>query len=217
MAGLRWFLEVFWLHYSKGVLHRRLYVPLGSLRYLVLGRKLQTHEFYLQNHPIIFHCQNMIFSQHQVALNTQCNHEISVAQMLAMSLTWRKVDQGWVHQADLNKFMGETFQAAQLTHERFLTLQHSYEISLRYLPNWTSIKSTKFGPIFRIKWFTIEVIKKCPLQKGGPELIFFNGKNEKDLDVFWHRKLTLKVQFLHFFHLLTTLWKLGRYQKNILG
>ena len=63
-----------------------------------------------------------------------------------------------------NKFRGETFQAAQLTHERFLTLDHSCEIFFWYLPNWSFTESTKFGPIFR-KYtdLKIEVIKKmCP-------------------------------------------------------
>ena len=32
-------------------------------------------------------------------------------------------------------------------------------------------------------------------------LIFFNEKNEKDLDNFWHRKLTLKVRNWHFWSL----------------
>ena len=31
--------------------------------------------------------------------------------------------------AVINKFTGKTSQAAQLTHDRFLTLHHSYEIS----------------------------------------------------------------------------------------
>ena len=34
--------------------------------------------------------------------------------------------------------MGKTFQAAQLTHERFLTIDHSCKIFFWYLPNWTS-------------------------------------------------------------------------------
>ena len=34
--------------------------------------------------------------------------------------------------------MGKTFQAAQLTHERFLTMDHSCKIFFWYLPNWTS-------------------------------------------------------------------------------
>ena len=38
----------------------------------------------------------------------------------------------------INKFMGKRFQAAQLTHERFLTIGHSCKIFFWYLPNWTS-------------------------------------------------------------------------------
>ena len=37
-----------------------------------------------------------------------------------------------------SEFMGKTFQAAQLTHERFLTIDHSCKIFFWYLPNWTS-------------------------------------------------------------------------------
>ena len=36
-----------------------------------------------------------------------------------------------------SEFMGEKFQAAQLTHERFLTIDHSCKIFFWYLPNWT--------------------------------------------------------------------------------
>ena len=38
----------------------------------------------------------------------------------------------------ISEFMGKTFQAAQLTHERFLTIDHSCKIFFWYLPNWTS-------------------------------------------------------------------------------
>ena len=34
--------------------------------------------------------------------------------------------------------MEKTFQGAQLTHERFLTIDHSCKIFFWYLPNWTS-------------------------------------------------------------------------------
>ena len=70
------------------------------------------------------------------------------------SLTWLKKDlsfhfrmdshqgnllRGIVNWSDVaNKFTGKTFQAAQLTHEKFLTLDHSCEIFFWYLPNWTS-------------------------------------------------------------------------------
>ena len=37
-----------------------------------------------------------------------------------------------------SEFMRKTFQAAQLTHERFLTIVHSCKIFFWYLPNWTS-------------------------------------------------------------------------------
>ena len=37
-----------------------------------------------------------------------------------------------------SEFMGKSFQAAQLTHERFLTIDHSCKIFFWYLPNWTS-------------------------------------------------------------------------------
>ena len=34
-----------------------------------------------------------------------------------------------VYMTDISEFMGKTFQAAQLTHERFLTIDHSCKIS----------------------------------------------------------------------------------------
>ena len=37
-----------------------------------------------------------------------------------------------------SEFMGKMFQAAQLTHKRFLTIDHSCKIFFLYLPNWTS-------------------------------------------------------------------------------
>ena len=37
-----------------------------------------------------------------------------------------------------SEFMEKTFQAAQLTHERFLTIDHFCKIFFWYLPNWTS-------------------------------------------------------------------------------
>ena len=37
-----------------------------------------------------------------------------------------------------SEFMGKTFQAAQLTHERYLTIDHTWKILFWYLPNWTS-------------------------------------------------------------------------------
>ena len=37
-----------------------------------------------------------------------------------------------------SEFMGKMFQAAQLTHERFMTIDHSWKIFFWYLPNWTS-------------------------------------------------------------------------------
>ena len=40
---------------------------------------------------------------------------------------------------DSSEFMGKTFQATQLTHEIFLTIDHSCKIFFFwYLPNWTS-------------------------------------------------------------------------------
>ena len=43
------------------------------------------------------------------------------------------------HLIGLNsEFMVKTFQAAQLTYERVLTIDHSCKIFILYLPNWTS-------------------------------------------------------------------------------
>ena len=33
-----------------------------------------------------------------------------------------------LYEDEVSEFMGKTFQAAQLTHERFLTIDHSYKI-----------------------------------------------------------------------------------------
>ena len=42
------------------------------------------------------------------------------------------------------------------------------------------------------------VSKNVNNNKCAAKLVFFNEKNEKDSDDFWHRKLTLKVKFWHF-------------------
>ena len=78
-------------------------------------------------------------------LNTTCPWKITLS--LSMStrqkldtsacLTSAKVDTVSHHTAT-NEVMGKTFQAAQLTHERFLTMDHSCKIFFWYLPNWTS-------------------------------------------------------------------------------
>ena len=44
----------------------------------------------------------------------------------------------WMHVTMGSEFMEKTFQAAQLTHERCLTIDHSCKIFFWYLPNWTS-------------------------------------------------------------------------------
>ena len=38
-----------------------------------------------------------------------------------------------------SEFMGKRFQAAQLTHERFVTIDHSFKTFFWYLPNRTSM------------------------------------------------------------------------------
>ena len=48
-----------------------------------------------------------------------------------------------VSMADNSKFTGKTFHVAELTHERFLTVDHSCEIFFWYLPNWTFTKRSK--------------------------------------------------------------------------
>ena len=48
-----------------------------------------------------------------------------------------RVPEGRV-QPTSSEFMGKTFQAAQLTHDWFLTIHHSCKIFFWYLPNWTS-------------------------------------------------------------------------------
>ena len=42
------------------------------------------------------------------------------------------------HIPSSSEFVEKTFQATQLTHERFLTIDHSCKVFFWYLPNWTS-------------------------------------------------------------------------------
>ena len=39
--------------------------------------------------------------------------------------------------------------------------------------------------------------KNVNYKKCAPKMVFSNEKNERDLDDFWHRKLTLKIKFWH--------------------
>ena len=50
----------------------------------------------------------------------------------------------------VSEFMGKTFQAAQLTHERFLTIDYSCKILFWYLPNWTSSDLSVYYYMLRI-------------------------------------------------------------------
>ena len=72
--------------------------------------------------------------------------------------------------AHSSKFMGKTFQAAQLTHERFLTIEHSCKIFFWYLPNWTFTKWSKRAKIWLSQ--SIFYVKKPPNLS-----IFFSLKN----------------------------------------
>ena len=56
-----------------------------------------------------------------------------------------------------SEFMGKTFQAAQLTHERFLTVDHSFKIILWYLPNWTSTN---------LWWIVLYIISSTTYQRS---------------------------------------------------
>ena len=66
----------------------------------------------------------------------------------------------WKHQTHLchlshsSEVMGKTFQAAQLSHERFLTIVHSCKIFFWYLPNWTSTDLWCVSSVWQIS-------KKC--------------------------------------------------------
>ena len=105
--------------------------------------------------------------------------------------------------------MGKTFQAAQLTHERFLTLYHSCEIFFWYLPNWPSTESPKFGSFFLVN----KVIRKLKLSKNvfykkcGPEFKFFNEKKLERFRRFLTENWLWKSDFCTFLHILTTVWK----------
>ena len=67
--------------------------------------------------------------------------------------------------------------------------------------NWVNGEVSKIRRHFRNKSCSIlKLSKNVNNKKCAPKLIFFNkSKIEKDSDNFWHRKLTLKVKFWHFF------------------
>ena len=62
--------------------------------------------------------------------------------------------------------------------------------------SFTFTKKSKWCDIILvISYFKIDIIKKkIEIKKCGPKLIFFNERQWKDLDIFWHRQLTLNVQ-----------------------
>ena len=51
---------------------------------------------------------------------------------------WKVVSCSFETRGGSSEFMVKTFQAAQLTHERYLAIDHSSKILFWYLPNWTS-------------------------------------------------------------------------------
>jgi len=94
--------------------------------------------------------------------------------------------------------MGKTFQAAQLSHKIFLTLDHSCEIFFWYLINWTSTESTKFGPISRKNW---------SYPKLRSWIYILQWKKIERLGHFRHRKLDFESQIFVLFQFSTTFWK----------
>ena len=108
----------------------------------------------------------------------------------------------------VKKLGRKTFQAAQLTHERFVDCR-----SLLWNIFVICICQTEH-PLGRQNWdpfFENKVIRKFELSKNvktknySPKLIFFIEKKiGRFRCVFLHRKLTLQVRFLHF---LATMWK----------
>ena len=82
--------------------------------------------------------------------------------VLVWILQNRKHQRQQRHDSDLSatrEFFGKTFLAAKLTHERFLTIDHSCKIIFWYLPNWTS--TDLWCVVFHFGWH---------LQKWVPSL-----------------------------------------------
>ena len=116
---------------------------------------------------------------------------------------------GSTHMIVSNKFTGKMFQPAQLTLERFLTLDYSWEMFFWYLPNWTSTELRKFGAIFR----KYSGLKNCSYQKMSfTKNVVLNlySSTKFFLEWFLTYKIESEVWFLHFVKV-----QLGRYQKNI--
>ena len=66
----------------------------------------------------------------------------------------------WSRWLTLTNLQGKTFQAAQLTNERFFTLDHSSEIFFSYPPNWTFTKWSEGAKMELSK--SIFYVEKCP-------------------------------------------------------
>ena len=101
-----------------------------------------------------------------------------------------------------------SFQAGNTKLERFLpSNQHTQRKSLNF-ENWCSGELSKNGHHFCN--FKIDVIKNDNNNKCAPKLVLYQycilqwKKNQKNLDDFCQRKLTLKVKFWHFWQLTAT-------------
>ena len=79
------------------------------------------------------------------------NLPIGICLHCVRTLSWFIPTMSTLTLSHISEFMGKTFQAAQLTHERFLTIDHSCKIFFWYLPNWTSTDLRCVG----IRWVSV--------------------------------------------------------------
>ena len=87
-----------------------------------------------------------------------------------------------------------SFQLGGTKLERFLLKNQHTSRKLLNFENWCSGELWKIGHHFRKQSYLKMSITKNVLLNWYSSM----KKNEKDLDDFWHRKLTLKVKFCHF-------------------
>ena len=94
--------------------------------------------------------------------------------------------------------MEKTFQVAQLSHERFFTLDHYSKIFLWYLQNWTFTKWSKSvkldfqSPIFRVKKsLNLSILFFIEESTGRPPHLYFlkMGPNSVKVKLVWYQKI----------------------------
>ena len=98
------------------------------------------------------------------------------------------------HHCALWQYRLSRFQTGDTKLERFLSKnQHTQRKWLNF-KNWCSGELSKIGHHFR----KLMLSKNVYNRKSALKMKFFNEKNEKDSNDFWHSKLNLKVKFWHF-------------------